>query len=994
MHSKVIIASLVCMLAATFGNSRISDITKAQQAKAQETSCCNAPNEDGITPGLYSDTPYQNCDFCVFLHGLEYQSEFANHLDVIRKSSSSLNVWTGYDPAYGYYFDVSQPSTDGDYYVTMGSMGRELATLYIHRKNGISYGSVLSKADARAKSYMNCIASPLAKQYLNQSVTQFQASMNGFSVVKTYANYVYGENDMVTTTSFVTRNTGEANTGLTLKIHVDWYADNNAYFARDIPLHFAINNQELTPSVSKKTDSSGNYTVKLSAAEVSGLKLYHIGFGLTADTSVTKVLDGQGINYPYYFKSTGSQYLSSYKQIQYNVKIYPDRGDRAAAYEITQAQRLMSSYVKNFTNKIADKVTTNYPASTTSYVPSIYGQERKINVKKEHYHTWDTLHHEFAHYICDDSELCYISSENNLHQINEDLSIRYGQDLGAKIAYSEGLATFITIAGQIKHAIYSSGDYINVIADYSYTDALNNVSVDYYANKYGQPYSPHNKYVESSVTSVLVKLLFQSYRIGDTGVWSAIMQAGWYGCTIDDFLRELIIRCPSELNDIYTTALSENIYLPDIEPNGIAEWTIMIYMCGSTLEYGQLDGGHATDAIDNILHCPGQPSNVNIIIETGGCSHWCGNYGIPNDKLARYHVRNRHLYLDYTLNKYTGMGEQSTFESFLRWGLNMYPARKTGVIIWNHGGALEGVCQDVLDPGNTLLASETNNALKNIFREKNYSSNYRLEFIGYDACLMQVQDVADYNSNYFKYMVASEEEEVDFMWPYDKWVDDLYANVGADTETLLRAIVDSFVYENRYYGEAKKEQTLSVLDLSKMATYRQKFENLAQRIADCILDASLSDDEMMQRYNRFNMLAADAHQFGNIFSQSWGSHGTNDVYDFLNLLRRDEFFADDLYDVATDLMEFIYPEPIMSGDPNEGEDESLTFGPNARRTLILYKRANYVMHGHWNCHTYGLAMHVMIRDQNQTYPASETRFVKWRYLFTGLRDTIFSIIYS
>ena len=141
MHSKVIIASLACVMAASFANGRVSNasVAKAPQLKAQETSCCNAPNEGGIIPALYADTPYQNNDFCVFLQGLEYQSELADHLGVIRRSSSSLNVWTGYNPAYGHYFDVSQPSTDGDYYVTMGSMGRELATLYICRKNGISY---------------------------------------------------------------------------------------------------------------------------------------------------------------------------------------------------------------------------------------------------------------------------------------------------------------------------------------------------------------------------------------------------------------------------------------------------------------------------------------------------------------------------------------------------------------------------------------------------------------------------------------------------------------------------------------------------------------------------------------------------------------------------------------------------------------------------------------------------------------------------------------
>ena len=67
-----------------------------------------------------------------------------------------------------------------------------------------------------------------------------------------------------------------------------------------------------------------------------------------------------------------------------------------------------------------------------------------------------------------------------------------------------------------------------------------------------------------------------------------------------------------------------------------------------------------------------------------------------------------------------------------------------------------------------------------------------------------------------------------------------------------------------------------------------------------------------------------------------------------------------------------------------GEDEAATFGPNARRTLVLYKRSNYVRGGQWACRSHGLAMHVW-SEEDQIYPASETRFVKWRQLFFDYR---------
>ena len=426
----------------------------------------------------------------------------------------------------------------------------------------------------------------------------------------------------------------------------------------------------------------------------------------------------------------------------------------------------------------------------------------------------------------------------------------------------------------------------------------------------------------------------------------------------------------------YTISVSLEVPVP--QPNPTAEWTIMIYMCEANLP---------TDlSISRILDVPGQPSDVNIIIELGGTYN--------SNEIKRYHVRNQQLVLDETLyaqNSNQHMGDESTFESFLFWGLEYYPARKTGVILWDHGQGINGVCHDPNDwTGeydahsdeiyDSLTVSETTTAFTNAF---NYFDIDKLEFIGYDACLMQVQDVADFNSDFFKYMVASEEEAVDYMWVYDGWLDCVYDGEG--TETILKEIVDSMVFENSQY-QYTWEQTLSVLDLSKMATYRQKFENLADTAINFIFNNnSLTDDQVWEYYYHFIDLASQrSHQYGNQLSTEWSLYGTNDVYDFLNYLCEDEIFGDELEDAAADLMYFMYPNKIMSSDPNVGEDEAATFGPNARRTLVLYKRSNYVRLGQWNCRSHGLAMHVW-SEEPQIYPASETRFVKWRQLFFDYR---------
>ena len=334
-------------------------------------------------------------------------------------------------------------------------------------------------------------------------------------------------------------------------------------------------------------------------------------------------------------------------------------------------------------------------------------------------------------------------------------------------------------------------------------------------------------------------------------------------------------------------------------------WTIMIYMCGSDLESGTDNYGKlsalATADIKEILSVSNQPDDVNIIIETGGASKWASTYNISSTKLGRYHVENKKLVKDAELT-YASMGATSTFESFLNWGLQDYPAEKTGVIFWNHGGALDGCCFDEKKNDDSLTDAECKTAFTNAFKANNIS---KLEFVGYDCCLMQVQDIADFNSEFFNYMVASQESEAGEGWAYHEWIDDLYNH--KDTETILKEICDGFVedYEKTYGAYYDNDQTLSVLDLSKMKAYRTAFESLFSKMKSTISskktnvyntilkcktfgnDVGYTADEYNQCVNNYNY---DSSWFikesdGTYTLLGSFSFGTIDVKDFLTRLK-------------------------------------------------------------------------------------------------------------
>ena len=294
----------------------------------------------------------------------------------------------------------------------------------------------------------------------------------------------------------------------------------------------------------------------------------------------------------------------------------------------------------------------------------------------------------------------------------------------------------------------------------------------------------------------------------------------------------------------------------NVVATALDDWTIMLYICGSDLEsqteseaYGSGSSnpiGYASADIKEILANENQPDGVNILIETGGAKAWRKGTGfnIPSDKLARWHVRDQRLVQDAVLDN-ASMGETSTFQSFLEWGLTEYPAEKTGVILWNHGGAMSGVCYDENFDDDSLVNSEVQSALAGAFAKAERAA--KLEFIGYDACLMAVQDIAYSNSKYFNYMVASEESEAGEGWDYTSWIDDVYA--GTPTTTILKEICDGFIdaYDATYTAAGyDNDQTESYLDLSKIDAYYNAFENVAGELLSKVKSNKTAFTNMMK----------------------------------------------------------------------------------------------------------------------------------------------------
>ena len=103
----------------------------------------------------------------------------------------------------------------------------------------------------------------------------------------------------------------------------------------------------------------------------------------------------------------------------------------------------------------------------------------------------------------------------------------------------------------------------------------------------------------------------------------------------------------------------------------------------------------------------------------------------------------------------------------------------------------------------------------------------KLEFIGFDACLMANVETAYALKDGASFLIASEETEPGTGWDYIKILNNLSKDSSQIGSTTGKVIVDSFIASNSSFRNP--DATLSVIDLSKM---NDVYKNLISFMGD------------------------------------------------------------------------------------------------------------------------------------------------------------------
>jgi hypothetical protein len=216
----------------------------------------------------------------------------------------------------------------------------------------------------------------------------------------------------------------------------------------------------------------------------------------------------------------------------------------------------------------------------------------------------------------------------------------------------------------------------------------------------------------------------------------------------------------------------------------------------------------------------------------------------------RYKVKKSHLQVKDKINKTIKNQPERALKGLITWAQKQYPAERYALILWNHGNG-------VLDRSNLIPQPIWLSLIgKNFIQEDrgilyDYSANtfldniglskvchfikkkirQKIDFLGMDANLMSMIEIAYQIDKSVNYMVGSQQTESVYGWPYAAILKALTDKPHMCTSDFAVATVKAY---NDFYAPCGSNEdssfTLSAIDLSRIKQATLAFDALLQAL--------------------------------------------------------------------------------------------------------------------------------------------------------------------
>lgn len=179
------------------------------------------------------------------------------------------------------------------------------------------------------------------------------------------------------------------------------------------------------------------------------------------------------------------------------------------------------------------------------------------------------------------------------------------------------------------------------------------------------------------------------------------------------------------------------------------------------------------------------------------------------------------------------MGDWRQLVDFARWAQQNFPAKKTFLVVWNHGSGWHrpdsiGI-QDISSDdrtGNKITTEQLGQALSEIAG----LLGKKVDLYGSDACLMGMVEVAAEMADSVDYFLGSQDLEPGEGWPYSTFLRRWSQDWAQGPRDVARILAEEFFasYNGGLYGQ--NSVTMSAWDLSKLPSFQQNLIALSREL--------------------------------------------------------------------------------------------------------------------------------------------------------------------
>lgn len=304
--------------------------------------------------------------------------------------------------------------------------------------------------------------------------------------------------------------------------------------------------------------------------------------------------------------------------------------------------------------------------------------------------------------------------------------------------------------------------------------------------------------------------------------------------------------------------------MPELPVYPQKAWTVLVFMAGDNdmEEFGDLD----------LVEMESLPSDENL--------HVVVQFDSRSTRTYRYRVLAGRSELAGEPLGEVNTGDPASLTEFVTWGKRHFPAERTALIIWNHGTGLQDLPDDFdYSRLRSLDARAVDTELKrSLFAptldrlaqrrprlrgvavdatDRDYLDNLelrdalaavpgdgpRVDLLGFDACLMNVLEIAYQLRGLAEYIVGSQEAEPGEGWPYAKIVTDLAAGPEMSARELAETIVSAYTTSTKMRGFQESRYTQSALDLGRV---EQAYELVKALTEQLMLPESLGNSTVQR----------------------------------------------------------------------------------------------------------------------------------------------------